>query len=82
MKIEVEFRLDDTNQWYAMITDVLGYARDLGFKEIKIKPEGYSMRKQGVKWETKSLTNEEHQKLLKEQDQYRNSKTNKWLGLK
>jgi len=28
-----------------MITDVLGYARDLGFKEIKIKPEGYSMRK-------------------------------------
>ena len=45
MKIEVEFRLDDTNQWYAKITDVLGYARDLGFKEIKIKPEGYSMMK-------------------------------------
>ena len=45
IKIEVELRLDNTNQWYAMITDVLGYARDLGFKEIKIKPEGYSMMK-------------------------------------
>lgn len=45
MKIEVELRYDDTNQWYAKITDVLGYSTDLEFKEIKTNPEGYSMMK-------------------------------------
>lgn len=28
MKIEVELRLDDTNQWFAKITDILGYSTD------------------------------------------------------
>jgi hypothetical protein len=66
MKIEVEFRLDDTNEWFAKITDLLGYVQNLGFNDIKIKPEGYGLMKYGVKWEPKSLTDEEHQKLLKE----------------
>jgi len=78
VKLQVEFNLDETDsmQWFPKITDVLGYATNLGFKDIKIKPEGYSIMKYGVKWEPNPLTDEEHQKLLKESKQYKNSKTN------
>jgi hypothetical protein len=76
MKIEVELHIDETNsnEWFTKITDVLAYATDRGFKEIKVKPEGYGTMEYGVTWNPKPLTNEEHQKLLKEWEQYKNSK--------
>lgn len=53
MKFEVELNLDEPEsmKWFPMVTDVLGYATNLGFKDIKIKPEGYGIMKYGVEWE-------------------------------
>jgi predicted RNase H-related nuclease YkuK (DUF458 family) len=53
VKFEVELNLDEPEsmKWFPMVTDVLGYATKLGFKDIKIKPEGYGIMKYGVEWE-------------------------------
>jgi hypothetical protein len=80
MRVDIELHLDGSGseQWFVKITELLAHATDLGFKDIKIKPEGYSIMKYGIEYPPAGqATDAERQKALTEWELYKNSKINK-----
>lgn len=77
-EIDVELHLNEDRliQWLPKISDLVGYAKDIGFTEVKVKPEGQST----IEWkqicdELQPATTQDIQKVLKACEERHNAKS-------